>query len=168
LRLHLANIAVAIAALASGALPASAATVTAAAKAKVVKPLTLASIQDFDLGTLILGQGTWSGATVSLSSAGVLTCPVNITCTGATQIARYSVSGSNQQTVTVNAPNVTMVNQSDSTKTLTLVVDGPDSIMLPNSGNPGTTFPLGGSLTISSTTAGGTYAGTFAVTVEYQ
>jgi hypothetical protein len=167
-RLHLANIAIALAALSGGGLPASAATITATAKAKVVKPLTLTSIQDFDLGTLLLGPGTWSGATVTLTRNGVLNCPANVTCTGATQVARYNVSGSNQQAVTITAPNVTMVNQSDSTKTLVLTVDSPGTVALPNSGNPGVIFPLGGSITVGSTTPGGVYAGTFNVTVDYQ
>lgn len=168
MRPHLANIAVAAIVLAATPVPASAATITAAAKAKVVKPLTLTSVQDFDLGTMVLGSGTWSGETVSLSRTGVLTCPANVTCMGATQVARYNVAGSNQETVTINAPDVTMVNQSDSTKTLILTVDSPGSVVLPNSGNPGVVFPLGGSITLSSNTPGGTYVGTFAVTVDYQ
>jgi len=62
---------------------------------------------------------------------------------------------------------VTLVNQSDSTKTLTLVVDAPASVVLPNSGQPGVDISIGGSVTINSTTAAGTYQGTFEVTVDY-
>jgi hypothetical protein len=159
-------IAVALAAVLAA--PATAATITAQVKAKVVKPLTLSSIQDFDLGTLVLGPGSWSGAVVSLSRAGALICPANVTCSGATQVAMYNVQGSNQQTATIIAPNVTMMNQSDPTKTLTLVVDSPGSIPIPNSGAPGVNFPLGGSISISSTTVGGVYVGTFNVSVDYQ
>jgi hypothetical protein len=150
------------------AAPANAATITAQVKAKVVKPLILTSIQDFDLGTLILGPGTWSGAVVGLSRTGALTCPANLTCIGATQVAMYNVRGSSQQTATVIAPNVTMVNQSDPTETLILVVDKPDSVSIPNSGAPGVNFPLGGSISVSSTTVGGVYVGTFNVSVDYQ
>jgi hypothetical protein len=60
-----------------------------------------------------------------------------------------------------------MVNQSDSSKTLTLTVDSPGSVMLTNSGKPGTTFSLGGSITVSSSTPPGVYTGTFDVTVDY-
>lgn len=150
------------------AAPANAATITAQVKAKVVKPLTLTSIQNFDLGTLILGPGSWSGAVVGLSRTDTLTCPANLTCTGATQVAIYNVRGSSQQTATVAAPNVTMVNQSDPTKTLTLVVDKPNSVAIPNSGAPGVNFPLGGSISVSSSTVGGVYVGTFNVSVDYQ
>jgi len=69
--------------------------------------------------------------------------------------------------VRISAPNVTLTNQSDPTKTLTLVVDSPGSLVLTNSGPPGSNFSLGGSVNLSSTTAGGVYAGTFNVTVDY-
>lgn len=168
--LRLANIAVfaAVLACAGAAAPARAATINAQAKAKVIKPLILASIQNFDIGTIILGPGTWSGATVSLSQAGILTCSAKVTCSGATQVARYNVSGTNNETVVISAPNVTMVNQSDPTKTLTLVTSGPGTVLLTNSGPPGTNFSIGGSITIDSTTLGGDYAGTFNVTADYQ
>ena len=68
----------------------------------------------------------------------------------------------------VTAPNVTMVNQGDATKTLILTVDAPATISLPNSGSKGLDFGVGGSITLSSTTANGTYSGTLNVTVDYQ
>ncbi|HET9811214.1 MAG TPA: DUF4402 domain-containing protein [Sphingomicrobium sp.] len=168
LRLTDIAIVLAAAAAAAAASPAHAATVTAQARAKVVKPLVLTSIRDLELGTLVLAGGSWPAATVTLSSDGTLTCPANITCIGTTQTAGYNISGSNNETITVNAPDVTLVNQSDSTKTLTLVVDAPTSLNLPNSGNPGVDFAIGGSIDIGSATAEGDYAGTFKVTVDYQ
>ena len=158
----------AAAALAVPAAPAHAETVNAEVKAKVVKPLALKALQDLDVGTLVLSPGNWTGATVSLSRSGALTCPANVTCSGATQVAQYNLSGTNKQTVVISAPDVSMVNQADPSKTLTLVVHGPGTIILQNSGEQGTNFPLGGSITVDSTTAGGTYAGTFEVTAEYQ
>jgi hypothetical protein len=151
-----------------GAAPARAATQVAQVNANVVKPLTITWIQDLDLGTVVLGPGVWSGATISLSRAGVLTCTnANVTCTGATAVAKYNVTGSNKMTVRISAPNVTLVNQSDATKTLTLIPDSPGTVMLTSSGVPGITFPIGGSITVSSTTTGGLYRGTFNVTVDY-
>ena len=55
-----------------GAAPARAATQVAQVNANVVKPLTIKWIQDLDLGTIVLGPGGWSGATIALSQAGVL------------------------------------------------------------------------------------------------
>ena len=147
---------------------AEAATVNAQVQAKVVKPLAIEKRQDFDLGTIVLGPGSWSGAVVRLSQGGILTCPANVTCSGATQVAIYNVAGTNSQTVVMNVPNVTLVNQSDSSKTLTLVPDSKPSVTLTNSGNPGTNVPIGGAVTVNSTTAGGTYVGTFNVTADYQ
>jgi hypothetical protein len=167
--LRLASVAAVAAAFAAVAgVRADAATINAQVQAKVVKPLTIEKRQDFDLGTIVLGPGTWSGAQVRLSQGGVLTCPANVTCSGATQVAIYNVAGTKTQTVAMTVPQVTLVNQSDSSKTLTLVPDNNPTVTLTNSGNPGTNVPIGGSVTVNSTTAGGTYVGTFNVTADYQ
>lgn len=164
----LSQIATALVFLTVGGVPARAATVMAQVTASNVKPLLLTKLGDLNLGTVTLGPGVWSNATVALSQAGVLSCAsANITCTGATTVAQYNVQGSNQQTVRISAPNVTMVNQSDSTQTLILVTDAPASIVLTNSGFPGVNFSIGGSVTINSSTQAGTYVGTFNVTVDY-
>jgi Domain of unknown function (DUF4402) len=149
--------------------PAGAVTQTAAVNANVVKPLVLTRIQDLDLGTISLTPGTWSGATVSLSRAGVRACAnPNLVCSGTAQVAKYNVVGTNKGVVLIHAPNVTLVNLTDPTRTLTLVVDSPASVTLTNSGQPGVDFPIGGSITLNGSTAGGDYQGTFNVTVEYQ
>ena len=68
---------------------ASAATVSAQVTANNVKPLVISKIQDFDLGSITLGTGVWSNATVSLSQAGALSCAnANVTCSGATAVAQ--------------------------------------------------------------------------------
>jgi hypothetical protein len=163
----------AVAALTLSATPAFAAPTQpdkqATATARVVKPLTLLWVQDLDLGTIVLsGAGAWSGAAVGVTRAGVFTCPsANVTCSGATKEAKYKVTGTNGQTVQVNAGNVSLVNQLDNTKTLMLTVDSPGSVALGNSGTSGLEFGVGGSITVDSTTTDGTYLGTFAVTVNY-
>ena len=146
----------------------TAATVNATVTANGVKPLVIAKIQDLDLGSVTLGPGVWSNATISLSQAGVLACTdPNVTCSGAPTTAQYNVQGSKQQTVYVSVPTVTLVNSSDGTQTLTLVPDAPSTLLLANSGFPGSNFSVGGSVTINSSTAAGTYVGTFNVTVDY-
>jgi hypothetical protein len=146
---------------------ASAANAVVPVQAKAVKPLSLSSVQDLNLGSILLAPGTWSSATVGISRNGAFSCSSALTCTGVTQVATYSVSGSNNETVRISAPNVTLVNQTDSTKTLTLVVDSPGTVTLNNGGKKGTDFSLGGAITVTPNTAGGTYAGTFNVTVDY-
>lgn len=146
-----------------------AATQSAAVSATVLKPLTLESLQNLDLGTITLGVGSWSGATVGISRAGVFTCAsANLVCTGAPRVARYKVTGSNKQVVRITAPSVTLVNQADPTKTLTMTVDAPSAVTLTSSGQPGINFDLGGTISLSSTTATGDYLGHFNVTVDYQ
>jgi len=148
--------------------PAAAATQSASVTANAVKPLVISKLQDLDFGSVTLGPGTWSNASVSLSQSGAFSCTsANVVCSGVTSVAQYNVQGSNKQTVRISAPNVTLVNQSDPTKTLTLVTDAPATILLTSSGIPGTNFSIGGSVTLSSTTAAGTYSGTFNVTVDY-
>ena len=157
-----------LAGLLAAAAPARAATVMASVTANNVKPLLLTKLTDLDLGSVTLGPGTWNNATIALSQGGVLSCAnANVTCSGATAVASYNVQGSNQQTVRISAPNVTLVNQSDATQTLTMITDAPATILLTNSGFPGVNFSIGGSVTINSTTAAGTYLGTFNVTVDY-
>ena len=147
---------------------AHAATAMASVTANNVKPLIITKLQDLNLGTVTLGPGTWSGATVSLSQGGVLSCVnANLICSGATIAAQYNLQGSNQQTIRISAPNVTLTNQSDSSKTLTLVTDAPATVLLTNSGYPGVNFSIGGSVTLNSTTIAGTYVGTFNVTADY-
>lgn len=151
------------------AAPASAVTQSTTVKVTVVKPLTLTAVQNLDLGTITLAGGTWSNVTVGLSRAGVLSCSnANVVCSGATQVARYNVTGTNKQVVTISAPSVTLTNQSNASQTLTMVVDAPPSVTLSSSGAPGLNFDIGGSITLSSATADGTYTGTMNVTVDYQ
>lgn len=156
-------------ALGQGAATAHAATVNVGVNATALKSLQIVKLQDLDLGTITLGPGTWTNASVSLTQLGVFAClPLNITCSGATQVAKYNVQGSNKGVVQINTPNVTLVNQNDATQTLTLVVDSPIAVVLPNSGQPGVDFSIGGTVTVDSSTAGGTYIGTFNVTADYQ
>jgi hypothetical protein len=169
--LRMTSLAATVAALALTATPAFAVgpNTNAKATAKVVKPLTLGWVQDLDLGTIVLsGAGAWSNAIVGVSKAGVFSCTnTNVTCSGTTQEAKYKVTGTNNQDVIINAPNVTLTNQNDLISTLTLTVDNPGTVNLGNSGASGLTFGLGGQIAVASTTPDGTYSGTFNVTVNY-
>lgn len=169
--LRITSLAATVAALALTATPALAVAPNqnATATARIVKPLTLTWVRDLELGTIILsGAGAWSGANVGITRAGVFSCTnSNVTCSGATRTAQYKITGTNNQVVTVNAPNVTLTNQNDGVSTLLMTTDGPGSVNLGNSGTAGLTFDLGGQITVASTTPDGTYVGTFNVTVNY-
>ena len=161
--------AAAVAALTLASTPALAvpATQNATATARIIKPLSLTSTQNLDLGTItLIGSGA---TTVGIDQTNTLTCPTvgNVTCSGTTSVAIYRVTGTNNQSVTVTAPDFLLTNQSDNTKTLMLDVNAPATVNLGNSGNAGTPFNIGGAVTVDGTTAKGTYTGTFAVTVNY-
>jgi hypothetical protein len=166
----------AVAALALTAAPALAAPVgpatgsrNATATARIIKPLVLTWKQDLDLGTILLsGAGVWNGAVVSIAHDGSFSCTnTNVTCSGTPQTARYNVAGTQGQVVNITAPNVTLVNQNDNTKSLLMTVSNPGTVTLANAGAPGSDFNLGGSITVNSTTTDGVYLGTFNVTVDY-
>jgi len=168
--LRMTTLAAAASAMALSATPALAVgpNQNATATARVVKPLTLTWVRNLDLGTIVLGAGSWSGANVGITRAGVFSCAnVNTTCSGATQTAQYRITGTNNQVVTINSGNVTLTNQNDGVSTLVMTVDNPGSVNLGNSGASGLTFDLGGQITVASTTPDGTYLGTFNVTVNY-
>lgn len=169
---NLLKITAAAAALMLGASPAAAQAVNpnaqAKATARIVKPLSLYWVADLDLGSIILGPGTWTGAVVSIDSDGVFDCSnTNVTCTGTTSQARYRVTGTNNQDVTINASSTIDLTEPVSGDVLTMSVDNPGTINLANSGAVGYTFGLGGSIAVDSSTTDGTYEGTFDVTVEY-
>jgi len=163
------TLAATLAALALSATPAFAVgpNQNATGTARIVKPLTLNWVRNLDLGTVILGSGSWTNANVGISRAGVFSCAnSNTTCSGATQTAQYKITGTNNQDVIINAPNVTLT-EPTSGSTLLMTVDNPGTVNLGNSGASGLTFDLGGNITVNSTTPDGTYVGTFNVTVNY-
>ena len=170
--LRLTAIAASVAALALTATEAAAAPVNATsnatAKARILKPLVLASTANFDLGIVVLaGSGAYT-ATVSLDRANTFNCDGNsgnVTCSGTHTRASYNVAGTQGQSVTIASGPVSMTNGTD---TLTLTPDHNTTVALTNSGAPGTDFFVGGSLSIPSTTSDGVYTGTFALTADYQ
>ncbi len=161
----------AVSALALTSAPAFAATPTtqATATARIVQPLTLDSVQNLDLGTIVLSGTAPYTNTVGISQAGVFTCGANVTCSGTTQTARYKATGTQGQTLTVaGSATIPLTNVTQTAPNLALTVAYPaaGSVVLDATGN--VTFDLGGSIQVSDTTADGVYSGTFDVTADYQ
>ncbi len=161
----------AVSALAVTSAPAQAATPTtdANAHARIFRPLTITADRDLDLGTIVLsGTGAYTD-TVGIDQAGLFSCDTDVTCSGTTQTAQYTVTGTNNQTVVVTvSPTIVMTNLTDGVSTLDLTVDAPATVALGASGNAGVTFDIGGSIDVSDTTADGVYQGTFDVSADYQ
>ena len=161
----------AVSALALASAPAQAATPTtqATANARIVKPLTLDSARNLDLGTIVLsGSGTYTD-TVGISQAGVPTCGSDVTCSGTMTTAQYTATGTQGQTLTVaGSSTISLVNQTQSSPDLTLTVAYPTagSVVLDSTG--AVTFDVGGSIQVANDTADGVYKGSFDVTADYQ
>jgi Mat/Ecp fimbriae major subunit len=172
--LRMASLGATVAALTLTATPAAAfglvnATSNANAHVKIMKGLVLSSTRNLDLGTVVLagGTGSWT-ATVAVDRSNVFDCDGNsgnVVCSGTHQNAQYNVKGTNNAMVTIASGPVTMSNGTDN---LTLTPDHDTSVQLPNSGNTGLDFGVGGSITVDNNTPDGDYTGTFAVTAEYQ
>ena len=164
-------IAGAVSALAFTSSPAFAVSPTtqATATARIVQPLTLDSVQNLDLGTIVLSGTAPYTDTIGITQAGVFSCGADVTCSGTTQTAQYTATGTQGQTLTVNgSATIPLVNQTQTSPDLTLTVAYPTagSVVLDSTGS--VTFDIGGSIAVSDTTADGVYQGTFDVTADYQ
>ena len=162
---------------------AHAASANATVNAKVLKPLVMTGGQTIDLGSIVTpSTATFSGTfTVDAAAAQTTTfCAAGFTCTGTVKSALFNLQGTNNANITLNVPtNVTLTLQGATGTPPTLALTtrnsvaansgtGNYTISLPNSGSPGRDFYVGGSLTITEATVGGTYQGTFTVTADYQ
>jgi hypothetical protein len=149
--------------------PAEAATATAQVNANVIKPLVFTATGSLNFGTIVLNTLTAS-RTVTLSPANVINCgggAADIVCSGATSVPTYNVQGTNKSVLNIFKNPSVLTNSADGSK-LTLTPLGQASVMLTNSGAPGSNFAIGGSVTLTPTTTAGTYSGVLNVTVEYQ
>lgn len=159
----------AVAALALTSAPALAATPTtqATATARIYTPLTITMVRSLDLGNIVLSGTAPYTDTVGIDQAGTLSGCVNVTCSGATQTAQYTATGTQGAVVAVTvSPTIALVNQTQTSADLTLTVDAPGTVTLDTTGN--NTFDLGGAIDVSDTTAEGVYVGTFDVSADYQ
>lgn len=152
-----------------GAVPlghAQAATTTVRVSASVVKPLEFSVKRHLNFGEVILTNPVGT-STVSISMAGVLSCPTGLTCTGAAVPAILNVAGANRQTVRITTTASDLVNSANGSR-LRFTPVAPASVTLTNSGHPGSDFNVGGSISIPATATDGVYVGTVEVTVQYQ
>ena len=146
------------------ATPALAAQTTAVTTVNVVKPVQLAKLQDLDFGTLTF-SGFTGTRTITISQAGGFNCAADIVCSGAPKPARFNVQGTAKLTAGIVVTGGTLSNGTDS---IPFTPSAPTSVYIPNSGQPGVDFAVGGTITVAPALLGGTYSGTLNVTAEYQ
>ncbi|MBB3764063.1 DUF4402 domain-containing protein [Sphingomicrobium lutaoense] len=134
-------------------------------KVKVLKPLSLTSLQDLDFGTVAVPTIA-SPVTISIGQDGTLDCPAPLACSGVAMPALYNVKGSKEAAVIVTIVANDLVNPIDGSR-LAFTPDGPDRIQLPNNGNKGLDFAVGGAIRIEPDSSGD-YEGTIEVVVDYE
>lgn len=145
----------------------------ATAGARLIKPLTLKANRGLNFGTIVMGTITGdqvvtvdgSGVVTACGTSG-LTCANTAAATAAS--ASYSVTGTQGQVVLISTAPTSLSNTSGPIGTLTLTPKAPEKLTLGNSGAAANDFTVGGSITISSTTTDGVYAGEVDVQVAYQ
>ena len=148
----------------AAAAPTSSSNGPATARARIVKPLTLTRTSNMDFGDIVVQDA--GVATMALD--GSLSCSGGLTCAASGTAAAYLVTGTNNQVVTVTAPDVSLTNATNPGTPLTLDLNAPATVTLPNSGASGQPFSVGGSIAVAATTRDGVYTGDLAVTVDYQ
>jgi len=172
--LRMTSLAATVAAVALTASPALAVTAQtdATARVRVLTPLTLTSSANLDMGDIVLSGTAPYTATVKLSSGNVRTCAANVTCSGTTSVAKYDLTGTKGQGVSISAPNVTLNGPGGATLLLKTV----DSANVPyystsvtlDATTGAASVNIGGEVTVADTTTDGVYTGNFAVTAQYQ
>lgn len=160
LKTKIALAAAALTALTVGSTAANAATATATAKAKILGQITVTKTADLDFGTVVVGA---TGGTVAVDSAGARTCATALLCSGTSTAARFTVSGTNGQVVTVASDSSVSLTSGSNNMSASL---SPSVSSMTLAGSD--SFNVGGTLTVPANQAAGNYSGTFAVTVNYQ
>ena len=135
----------------------------AQARATIVKPLTLTRVAHLDFGSIVV----WGDGTVAMDQAGAISCTAaTLVCAATGTPAEFTVTGTNNRVVQINASNSTITNGTD---TLNFTVNAPPTVTLPNSGvGNGINFKVGGSIGVFEATSPGLYSGNMNVTVQYQ
>jgi hypothetical protein len=139
----------------------------AKAHARILKPLVLRGTQDVLFGDIVVGTVTGSQTvTVNYADGSLTGCNTNgLTCSGTVQNGEYEVEGTNNATVLIDSADSDLVNGAGDV--LVFTPNHPASVVLANSGAPGTPFNVGGSITLDTSTPEGLYEGDMEITVQY-
>jgi hypothetical protein len=138
----------------------------AQARARILKPLVLKGTQNLLFGDIVVGSvvGTQT-VNIDYSTGNRTGCTNGLTCSGTVQRAIYNIEGSNGATVTVDSSPTDLENANFDT--LQFTPNHPATVLLVNSGAPGTNFFVGGSIDLDANTPEGLYTGDMEITVQY-
>lgn len=139
------------------------------ANATIVKPLEITKVDDLNFGTITMGSAlVSSNVTMDPSDSSQAQCGANLTCLQTdSKPGKFTVAGVGTQTVDLDygTPPSTLDLVGGTTETVAFTLDAPSSVGLTDGDG---TFYVGGSITVASTTAPGTYQGDLEVTASYQ
>ena len=159
----------ALVAISLGASSAQAATnsVTATANAKILAAVTITNSTALNFGTAVSGAAAGS-VTVAATVAGAQTC-TTVTCVGGgATSAQFAVQGTSGGNVAITLPaNVTLTGPG-ANMVATLTSSAPVTGLVLTGVAATDVFQVGGTLPVAINQVGGTYTGTFAVSVAYQ
>jgi len=145
----------------------STASVTTTGSATIIQPITLTQGTGLAFGTIVR-PGTGTGTVTIDSTTGARTVANGVVGLGSTTSrAAYTVAGEGGSTFSIGVP-ATFNLTGPSTIPVTLTPTGATGTLSNALGTAGTAaFGVGGNFSVASTTATGTYSGTYNVTVAY-
>jgi hypothetical protein len=149
----------------------SSANVSTTGSATIFQPIAISKTADLAFGTIVRPLAG-SGAVTINAATGARTVDPGVGQLGSGfHQATYSVTGEGGQAFNIGIPTGFIMTRTGGSETLTVnlassVTSGTLSSSLGSQGTQ--TFGVGGTLTVSNTTASGAYQGTFTVTVNYQ
>jgi Mat/Ecp fimbriae major subunit len=150
-----------LAALSLGATSAEAATATATARAKILRPLTIANTTDLNFGTIVT-DGTASTVVIN-AGTGAVTCNTGLICGGTPTRAHFNLTGSNV-VVTVSLPAGVSLAGPGTAMPVSFARSANTVTLAANVGS----FDIGGTLTVNAAQADGDYSVSFSQVADYQ
>jgi hypothetical protein len=152
-------------ALGLGATSAQAATnsVTANANAKILAAVTVTKSTDLNFGTAVSGA---AAGTVAVSTGGAQTCTTVVCTGGGATAAGFAIQGTAGGNVAITVPATVSLTGPGTAMSATLTSSAASLVLTGVAATD--VFQVGGSLPVAINQAGGSYTGTFTVSVAYQ
>jgi Mat/Ecp fimbriae major subunit len=147
--------------LAMSATSANAATASATARAKILRPLTIANTTDLNFGTIVT-DGTASSVVIN-AGTGAVTCNTGLICGGTPTRAHFNLTGSNV-IVNISLPAGVSLAGPGTAMPVTFARSANTVTLASNAGS----FDIGGTLTVNAAQADGDYSVSFSQVADYQ
>ena len=165
-------IAMAALGVAGPALAQGTATASASATATVLTPISVSKTSDLAFGAMVRpGSGSNTISIDAATGARTLSGSGNASlATSSPTRAAFSVGGDGAQTFSITVPSPVNITRTGGTETVpvTLSASAATGLLSGSAGNAGSaSFGVGGSLPLDTSVVGGSYTGTFNVTVGY-